>query len=111
MKIRPFAVVASIGMLAVPAIILAADKASDADKAFVEKVSQGGMYEVEASKLAEDHATAADVKDQAVTEVHDHTVVNNHLKKIAEAAGLTVATELNASFSDSSGEAKRHQSR
>jgi putative membrane protein len=76
----------------------AADTASDADKAFVDKVSQGGMYEVEASKLAEKRANAPDVKDVAHTEVHDHDLVNKELKKLAEAADLSVARELNSEF-------------
>ena len=37
---------------------------SDADKAFVAKVSQGGMYEVALGKLAEDKGMAQDIKDQ-----------------------------------------------
>jgi putative membrane protein len=36
----------------------AADMASPTDRAFVGKVSQGGMYEVEASKIAEQKANA-----------------------------------------------------
>ena len=76
----------------------AADGASAKDNAFVAKVSQGGMYEVEASKVAEKRASAADVKDVAVAEVHDHGQVNRNLKKIADAAGVPVAAELNDEF-------------
>ena len=72
--------------------------ASAADKAFVAKVSQGGMYEVEAGKLAEDRAAAQDVKDLAVTEVHDHGQVNRTLKKIADAAAVPMAAKLNDEF-------------
>ena len=74
--------------------------ASDADKTFVGNVSQGGMYEVEASKVAEQRATAPDVKDLAHTEVHDHDGVNAGLKKIADAAGISIATELNPMFQE-----------
>jgi putative membrane protein len=87
--------------LFVPLIGVArAEPASDADKAFVAKVSQGGMYEVEASKLAVQRASAQDVKDVAATEVHDHELVNKKLKKIADAADVPVAAELNAEFQD-----------
>jgi putative membrane protein len=79
-------------------LLHAGEPASEADKVFVGKVSQGGMYEVEASKLAEQRATAADVKDVATAEVHDHDGVNEALKKIATAAGIDIATELNAEF-------------
>ncbi len=73
--------------------------ASDTDRAFVAKVSQGGAYEVEASRYAETKAVAQDVKDLAIMEVHDHTLVGGNLKKIAAATGIPVAPTLNAEFS------------
>ena len=76
----------------------AADPFSDADKAFVAKVSQGGMYEVELGKLAETKATTQDLKDQATTEEHDHQLVGGKLKAIMEANGMTFPTALNAEF-------------
>ena len=72
--------------------------ASDADKAFVAKVSQGGMYEVEASKVAEMKAVAPDVKDEANTEVHDHSLVGAGLKKVSGEKGITFPATLNAEF-------------
>jgi putative membrane protein len=77
---------------------LAAD--SSADSVFVGNVSQGGRYEVEASKLAEQRAAAPDVKDLAITEVHDHELVNARLKKLADAAGIPIAPELNSMFQE-----------
>jgi putative membrane protein len=74
--------------------------ASEADKTFVGKVSQGGMYEVEASRLAETRATAPDVKDVASTEVHDHELVGAGLKKAAMQTSIPVAGSLNAEFRD-----------
>ena len=71
---------------------------SEADKMFVAKVSQGGMFEVEASKVANDKATQQDVIDTSVTEVHDHQLVGNKLKSIAGTLGLPFPTELNAEF-------------
>ena len=79
-------------------VLHAADMASDTDKTFVGKVSQGGMYEVEASKVAEMKAVAQNVKDQANTEVHDHELVGAKLKRISTAAGVPVAPKLNATF-------------
>ena len=78
--------------------VRAADPASAVDKAFVGKVSQGGMYEVEASKVAVDRATSANVKDQAIAEVHDHEGVGSQLKQIASETGVDVAGSLNAEF-------------
>jgi putative membrane protein len=69
-----------------------------ADSVFVGKVSQGGRYEVDASKLAEQRAAAPDVKDLATTEVHDHELVNAKLKKLADAAAIPVAPEPNSMF-------------
>jgi putative membrane protein len=76
----------------------AQDTASDADKAFVAKVSQGGRYEVEASKLALSKAVAQDVKDLAATEVHDHELVNRELKAISASKGVDIAPTLIAEF-------------
>jgi putative membrane protein len=81
-----------------PASAFAAGDASDADKVFVGKVSQGGMYEVEASKVAAMRASAPDVKDLALTEVHDHEGVNARLKAIAAKTGVPVSATLNAEF-------------
>ena len=71
---------------------------SKGDQAFVAKVSQGGMFEVAASKVAEDKASAQDVKDQANTEVHDHELVGSKLKSIASSNGDDFSTDLNADF-------------
>jgi putative membrane protein len=76
--------------------LIAQQAASDADKAFVAKVSQGGRYEVEASRLALRKASAQDVKDLAYSEVHDHELVNQKLKSISAAKGVPIAPTLNA---------------
>jgi putative membrane protein len=71
---------------------------SAADKAFVGKVSQGGMFEVELAKVGETKASTQDLRDQATTEEHDHTLVGNKLKSIMEANGMEFPTALNAQF-------------
>ena len=76
----------------------AADPFSDADKAFVAKVSQGGMYEVKLGQLAETKATAQDVKDSGNTEAHDHQSVGEKLKSIVEANGMSFPSGLNSEF-------------
>jgi putative membrane protein len=83
-------------LVATPAILAAT--ASSNDKAFVAKVSQGGAYEVAASKLAAERASAPDVRDLALTEIHDHDGVNARLHKIADATGVSIAPTLNAEF-------------
>jgi putative membrane protein len=85
-----------VALCAVPAIYAA--EASSVDKVFVGKVSQGGAYEVAASKFAALHATAPDVKDLALAEVHDHEGVGARLKKIAVETGVPVEPQLNEEF-------------
>jgi putative membrane protein len=86
------------GLMALCALGGAAQAATDADRAFVAKVSQGGMYEVAAGKLATTKASAPDVRDFAVAEVHDHVLVGDGLKSVAAAEGITFAATLNADF-------------
>ena len=84
--------------LAMTTSVLAADLVSDADKSFVAKVSQGGMYEVQLGKLAERKGTTQDVKDQGNTETHDHMLVGDKLKSIATANGLAFPDKLDTDF-------------
>ncbi len=77
----------SFAALALSAVaLLAAPPASDNDKTFESKASQGGMYEVEAGRLAETRAHAQNVKNLAIMEVHDHT-----LARSAEVTGQRAA--------------------
>jgi putative membrane protein len=91
---------AAVVILTMPALSVSLAAPASADLTFVASVSQGGRYEVEASKLAEKRATAADVKDIASTEVHDHEMVNAKLKQLAQAAGIPIASELNSMFKE-----------
>ena len=76
----------------------AADTASAADRTFVGKVSQGGLFEVKLGEPAEDRGEAQDIKDQGSTEAHDHKLVNVKLKSIASAADIDIADGLNPVF-------------
>ncbi len=80
-----------------PALALPGDL-SAADRAFVAKVSQGGMYEVEASKLASQAAARQDILDIGATEVHDHQLVGGKLRAIAMSVGIELEPSLNAAF-------------
>lgn len=71
---------------------------SDADKAFVAKVSQGGMYEVELAKVAEKKGSEQNIRDQANTEAHDHALVGAKLKSIAKSNGISFPGKLNGEF-------------
>ena len=90
----------ALAMLLIPTVAEAFATASDADKTFDGKVSQGGAYEVEASRYAETKAVAPDVKDLAITEVHDHTLVGNNLRRAAASTGIPIAPTLNAEFKE-----------
>lgn len=76
----------------------AADTASPADKAFVAKVSQGGMFEVALGKLAADKGATQAIKDNGVTEAHDHDLVGAKLKAVASGAGVAFDSTLNPEF-------------
>lgn len=89
-----------IGATIIAPAMFAATPASDTDKAFVAKVSQGGAYEVAASRLAVERAHAMDVKDLATTEVHDHEGVGARLKALAISSVAPMSPVLNAEFHD-----------
>ena len=94
---KGFAVTTMIGLLSGVAM---AASASPADQAFVGKVSQGGLYEVEAGKVAAMHGTVPVVKNFGVLEAHDHEGVNSNLKKIAAMTGVAIKPGLNAEFTE-----------
>src|SRR5580698_8168748 len=77
----------------------ASQPASQADRDFVGKVSQGGLYEVEAGKVAAMRGTTPFVKNFGVMESHDHMGVNSGLKQIAGETGVTITPGLNPDFS------------
>jgi putative membrane protein len=79
--------------------VLAAPSASQADQAFVAKVSQGGQYEVEAGRVAAMKGSSPFIKDFGLLESQDHEGVNRELKRIAGMTGVTITPELNAEFS------------
>ena len=73
--------------------------ATPADRLFVGKVSQGGMFEVAAGKLAASKGSTQDIRDFATMEVHDHLLVGEKLKAISATENIAVAPSLNAEFS------------
>jgi putative membrane protein len=89
---------AAVGLMCSMALI-AAESATQADRAFVAKVSQGGLYEVEAGRVGAMRGTVPAVKDFGVLESHDHEGVNSELKRIAEMTDVSIAPGLNPEFS------------
>jgi putative membrane protein len=89
---------ASLVLATTSAAVFAAG-GTPADQAFVAKVSQGGMYEVQASKVATTKGSTQDVRDFAEAEVHDHKLVGEKLGQITKAQGMDFPTKLNGEFS------------
>jgi putative membrane protein len=79
-------------------VAFAAATATPVDQDFIAHVSQGGAYEVEAGKVAEQRGQTPDIRDLGVMESHDHTLVNDKLKQIASETGVSVPDHLNAKF-------------
>ena len=76
--------------------------ASDAsDRGFVMKAAEGGLAEVKLGELAQQKASAQDVKDFGKRMVDDHGKANNELQQLAQNKHIEVPTELK-------GEQKEH---
>ncbi len=77
---------------------MAAAAATPADRVFVAKVSQGGMFEVQAGKIADQKGSTPDIRDFGAMEAHDHTPVGDKLKAVAGREGISFAADLNPEF-------------
>jgi putative membrane protein len=71
-------------------------KGESGDATFVQKAGEGGMAEVELSKIAESKAQSADVKKFAAQMVKDHTANNKELSTIAAKENIEVPKSLDA---------------
>ncbi len=76
----------------------AASDVSSADRSFIAMVSQGGMFEVEAGAVGASQGSSQDIRDQGITEQHDHQLVGDKLKSIASSLGITFSATLNPVF-------------
>lgn len=95
---KHFGIIAISLTLTCGTALLAAQPASQADRDFVAKVSQGGLYEVEAGEVAASKGQTPFTRDFGVLESHDHAGVNAELKRIATATGVTIKPGLNPEF-------------
>ena len=64
--------------------------------AFVSNLTQSGMYEVQAAKIAEAKSKNPEVKAFAKMMVTDHTAMSNQMKHIFAATNTKIPTELGA---------------
>lgn len=69
---------------------------SSADRKFFLAAAEGGMAEVEAGKLAQQHGQSDKVKEIGNTLVEDHTKANQELKQIAAEQGIDVPDQVSA---------------
>ncbi len=74
----------------------AADSGSMHDKMFAKKALAGGMAEVQLGQLAQQKASADDVKQFAQKMVDDHTKLNDQMKPIAAQVGVQPPADLPA---------------
>jgi putative membrane protein len=89
------AIIVTVGSLTAA---LAEGASSAADRAFVAMVSQGGMFEVKLGEVGAYKGGTEDIKDQGATEMHDHQLVGDKLKSVAQQAGISFPATLNAHF-------------
>ena len=61
---------------------------------FVNMAASSGMFEVQSSELALERAGSDEVKDFARMMIRDHGELNEQLKAVAAARGLTVPAEI-----------------
>lgn len=69
-------------------------KLSKKDEAFIKKAATGGMFEVEAARLAAEKASAPQLKTFAEKLRDHHQQANDELKQIASARGVSMPTQL-----------------
>ena len=67
---------------------------SSADRKFVLQTAEGGMAEVEAGKLAQQHGQSDAVKEIGATLVEDHTQANEELKQVASEQGIDLPQQI-----------------
>ncbi|PZU42091.1 MAG: DUF4142 domain-containing protein, partial [Acidovorax sp.] len=78
-------------------LVLAAAAHADAstkDREFLTQAAAGGLYEVQAGKLAQNRATANEVKSFGAMLVKDHTAANDELRALAARKGVALPTTL-----------------
>lgn len=76
---------------ATPASTLLAQAPSDADKQYVRTAIETNNAEIAAGHLALEQAGANDVKQFGQRMVHDHTLLNNQMKPLAQKLDVVVA--------------------
>jgi putative membrane protein len=72
------------------------DATSSQDKMFVQTAAEGGLMEVQMGQLAAQKAESPDVKAFGEKMVHDHTMLNDQMKPVAESLGVMAPDHLDS---------------
>lgn len=95
-RMYPGLALVGVAAMATVATIAMAQKAPADDVAFVQKAAVAGMTEVEASKVALEKSTDANVRGFAQHMIDDHTKAGDALKSVAMQEGLSVPVAVDA---------------
>lgn len=93
-RITKIVCIATLGCASLAPSLVARAQATDQDKQFLTKASQGNYDEIQLSKLAETKATNPQVKAFAHKMVVDHTALGHQMMPFAQAWGLTPPASL-----------------
>jgi len=101
-RIMTYTVLVVLGVyLGLPGMSVAKDaQVGVADQVFAMMAAEGGLTEVQLSKLAADQASSAEVKQVAQRLVQDHTKANQELLTIAKQKDISVPKELDDTHED-----------
>ena len=80
--------------LAAPTLVLAATMP---DESFYKHAAEGGIFEVDAGKLAQDKGSSQQVKDFGAMMVKDHSAANEKLQTLATTKGIDLPTSASVS--------------
>jgi putative membrane protein len=83
---------AAVIALSLPLAGFGADSLSHSDASFLKNAAEGGLYEIQAGKIALDKATDPQVKAFAQKLIDDHTKANDELSQLATSKGLKLPT-------------------
>jgi putative membrane protein len=72
----------------------------DRDRKFLTEAAQGGMFEVSAGKLTDDHTSNPAIKQLGGMLEKDHAKANDELKQIAQQRGATLPAEIDRKHGD-----------
>jgi putative membrane protein len=78
----------------------AGQRLSSRDRDFVREAALGGMAEVELGRLAQQNAGNPQVKEFGARMVHDHSMANNQLSRIANAQGARMPQQLSRKYQE-----------